>query len=171
MWAPWPSRSCPSCLHTELFPSEPSLSNYHPTTTVRQQGPALLSPKFHLVASTRQKTSFYFTPESPLLFSFFYTNTTCNDGSKKSAMIGIATETFTTCMQPYPIQPTSHIKRDPLLDKDSVHRTVAHGESHKIFTSPLKKHFPAFHYPASRIFLHFTFFGCQKEQSISEHWI
>ena len=57
-------------------------------------------------------------------------------------MTGIATDTFATSMQPYPSQPTSHIKRDPASDKNSFHRTVTYGESHRIFTSPPQTAFP-----------------------------
>ena len=62
--------------------------------------------------------------------------------SRTHEMIGTATDTFTTSIQPYPSQPTSHIKMDPHVDKNSFHRSAANVESHKIFTSPPQTTFP-----------------------------
>ena len=76
--APWLSGSCRSYPHTQLHISSDPISNRFPhrhyqeltpTITAHQHEPAPPSPHFHLVASTRNISSSFFTLESPLLFS------------------------------------------------------------------------------------------------------
>ena len=83
---------------------------------------------FHLVASTRQIPTIYFTPESPLLLFYACIRTTHKDGSKNSAMVEIATDTFAKSMQPYPSQP--HLSGGTHI----LIKTVSKGLSH---VSPL----------------------------------
>ena len=163
MGAPWLSSSCHSCLHTQLqFPVNPApkdfhtgtTKNYNPTTTIQQQEPTPLSTHFHLVASTGQIPSTCVTPESPLLFFKTYINTIHNHGSKDSAMVAIATDTYATSMQPYPSQP--QLSRGTNLLIKTVSVRPSYMESPTGFSeAPLKQHFPTFHYKTSS----FSFFS------------
>ena len=61
-------------------------------------------------------------------------------------MIGIATGTFATSMQPYLSQPTSYIKRDQILIK-TVFIGPSHTESPTGFSQVLpKQYFPTFYH-------------------------
>ena len=154
MGAPWPSSSCPSCLHAQFcFLVTPGSSEfhtgttkkYHPTTTVQQQEPTPPSPHFHLIASTSQIISTCFTPESPFLFFKAYIITTHINGSKNSEMVAIATDTFATSIQPYPSQP--HLLRGTELLIKTVSIGLSHMERPTGFPqAPLKQYFPTFHY-------------------------
>ena len=101
-----------------------TIKKYHPVITVYQQEPDPSSLHFHLVAFTRQIRSTCFTPESPLLFSLSIHQCNPLNGSKNSAMVAVATNTFATSMPPYPSQP--HVSRGTHL----LIKTVYMGPSH-----------------------------------------
>ena len=144
MGVPWPSSSCPSCLHIRFcFPVNPvptdfhtgTTKNNHPTTSVQQQEPAPPSSHFYLFASAGQMISTCFNPKSPLLFFYAYINTTHNGGSKNSVMVVIAADTFATNTQLCPSQP--HLSRGTHLLIKTVSIVLSHMDNPTRFLQAL----------------------------------
>ena len=102
---------------------------YQPATTVHQQELTPSSPHFHLVASTRQIRSTYFTSESPLTFS------------RHTAIQPIK------WLRKLSKGSSSHLQ---FCDQyATISQPMSHGQNLTGFSQTLKRRFPVFHFRTS----------------------